>query len=268
MTSFAQINKYLLIFFFLCIVFAASAQQDVKLPDILPPSPTAFALTRYGGINLGMQTGTAQYNLPIYTLASRKLSLRVSLSYSSNGIKVDEIASRVGMSFSIISGGAITRTVYDQPDELSTRLTPPSSFAHTTELYNFLDQAVNTDLNGTDTSPDIFSFNFNGYSGQFILNGSQVVQLTKTNLKIEFNASKQVSFGGRFRITTPEGVVYYFAGGANSTESSYNSTIGENCGKTHAIAIDNAWYLTKVTDPSGDNIILESVASKNTIIQS
>ncbi|WEA03613.1 hypothetical protein [Mucilaginibacter sp. SJ] len=260
MTSFTWINKQVLIVFYLCLGCSVFAQQNVKLPDILPPSPAAFAMTRYGGINLGMQTGTALYNLPIYTLSSRKLKIPVSLSYSSNGVKVDEIGSRSGISWSIVSGGAITRTVYDQPDELSTRLIPPSSFAHTTELYNFLDQAVNTDLNGTDTSPDIFSFNFNGYSGQFILNGSQAVQLTKTNLKIEFNATRQADFGGRFRITTPEGVVYYFAGGANSTESSYNSAIGENCGKTHTIAIDNAWYLTKVADPSGDNIILEYAA--------
>jgi YD repeat-containing protein len=260
MSPLAPISKNLLIILFLCILFPAIAQQNVKLPEILPPSPSAFAMTRYGGINLGMQTGTAQYNLPIYTLTSRKLSLPVSLSYSSNGIKVDELASRVGMSWALISGGVITRTVYDQPDEKSIRLVPPASFAHTAEFYAFLNQAANTDNNGTDTSPDVFSFNFNGYSGQFILNGGQIVQLTKTNLKIEFNANNQADFGGKFRITTPDGVVYYFAGGANSAESSYSSSIGENCGKSYAVAIDNAWYLTKIVDPSGDNIVLEYAA--------
>ncbi|MBB6272988.1 YD repeat-containing protein [Pedobacter cryoconitis] len=235
----------------------AKGQQSVKTPDILPPSPSSFALTKYGGINLGLQTGTVQYNIPIYTLNARKLSLNVGLFYSTNGLKVDEIASRTGMSWQLNAGGVITRTVYDRPDENSTRLYPPASFAHNQELYNFLESATNipsgSPTNGVDIAPDIFSFNFNGYSGKFIIENDVIVQLTKTAVKIEIYKAGKNEFDGKFKITTPDGVVYYF-GGANSTESSYNLSIGENCGKGYSAPIENAWYLTKMVHPEGDNI--------------
>ena len=249
-----------LITLFLLFTLPAEAQQNAKLPDILPPSPTAFALTRYGGINLGLQTGTAQYSVSLYSLSARKLSLSINLSYSSNGVKVDELGSRVGISWILNAGGAITRTVNDQPDETSTKLTPPATFGRTPDVYTFLNTASQSDQTNLDVSPDFFSFNFNGYSGKFILDGSQVVQLTRSNLKIEFNQTGQSGFGGKFRITTPDGVIYYFGGAANSVESSYNTTQGENCGKTYATAVDNAWYLTKVVHPDGDNIVLDYAA--------
>lgn len=233
-------------------------QQSAKTPDILPPSPSSFALTKYGGINLGLQTGTVQYNIPIYTLKARKLSLDVSLSYATNGLKVDEIASRTGMSWQLNAGGLITRTLYDRPDETSTRLYPPASFSQNQELYNFLESATNIPSggpsNGVDIAPDIFSFNFNGYSGKFIIENDRIVQLIKTSLKIEIYKPGKNEFEGKFKITTPDGIVYYF-GGPNSTESSYNFAVGENCSKGYSTAIENAWYLTKIVHPEGDNII-------------
>lgn len=244
----------------LCFSFIlVYGQQSVKTPDILPPSPSSFALTKYGGINLGLQTGTAQYNIPIYTLSEKKLSLNLSLSYSTNGLKVDEIASRTGMSWQLNAGGLITRTVYDRPDEYSTRLSPPSSFSHNQELYDFLNSATNippgSPSNSVDIAPDIFSFNFNGYSGKFIIENDRIVQLTKTNLKIEIHKPGEDEIEWKFRITTPDGVMYYF-GESNSIESSFNFSIGENCGKGYTTPIENAWYLTRMVHPEGYNIIL------------
>ena len=249
-------NSYFVIILILCNSLFCLAQQDIKLPDILPPSPSAFALTRYGGISLGLQTGTAQYSIPLYKLISGRLSLPINLSYSSNGIKVDEIASRVGMSFILNSGGVITRTVYDQPDLTSTRILPPADFTHTTALYSFLDKASNSDRLGVDVAPDFYSFNFDGHSGQFIIDGNNTVQLTKTNLKIEFNQTGDSNFGGEFRITTPAGIVYYFGGGPNSIESSSSFATGENCGRARSTPVKNAWYLTKIVNPEGESISL------------
>lgn len=231
------------------------AQTNVKLPDILPPSPSSFALTRYGGVNLGLQTGTAQYSVPIYSIKSRNLSLPISLSYSSNGIKVDELASRVGMSWALDAGGAVTRTVYDDPDETSTTILPPASFGYSMEYYNYL-ETVGGDAGGSfDSAPDFFSFNFAGHSGQFIIQGNRAVQLTKSNLRIEIQSPGQSNVPGRFKITTPDGIMYYFGGVQNSVESSYTSSLGaENCGKSYRTPIDNAWYISSIVHPDGDVI--------------
>src|SRR5687768_5546194 len=66
-------------------------------PDIIPPSPEAFNFTRHGNIPIGLFTGTAQYGVPVYTISSGKLTHAISLNYATNGIKVDEIPSRVGL---------------------------------------------------------------------------------------------------------------------------------------------------------------------------
>jgi len=231
----------------------ASAQHGTKIADILPPSPTSFALTRYGDFNVGLQTGTLQQEIPFYTVKSRKLSVPISLSYSSNGVKVDEIASRTGISWILNAGGVITRTVHDDPDESSTKWLPPSDFTRNQDLLNYLERASSGNTDGYDISPDFFSFNVNGYSGKFILSGTEAIQLSKSELKIETNLTVNNS-GWKFRITDSKGIVYYFGEGSNSTESSSNTVTGEECGKVYSSPVNTAWYLTKIVHPEGDFI--------------
>src|SRR5690242_2368877 len=61
-------------------------------PNLLPPSPDAFSFTKYGTLPIGLNTGTVQFSLPIYTVKSGSLSHSISINYSSNGVKVDEMA--------------------------------------------------------------------------------------------------------------------------------------------------------------------------------
>ncbi|WP_265712162.1 hypothetical protein, partial [Sphingobacterium sp. InxBP1] len=235
----------------LCI--SASAQHNNKIADIIPPSPSSFALTRYGDFNVGLQTGTFQQEIPLYTVQSRKLSLPISLSYASNGVKVDEIASRTGISWVSNAGGIITRIVNDDPDESSTKWNPPTDFTRNQNLLNYLERASAGNTDGYDTAPDFFSFSVNGYSGKFILLDNRAIQLSKSALKIEANLSVN-NTGWKFRITDPKGIIYYFGEGFNSTESSSNSLIGEECGRTYSSPVTTAWYLTKMVHPEGDFI--------------
>ncbi|MDR2274077.1 MAG: hypothetical protein LBF27_24435 [Sphingobacterium sp.] len=247
------IYKIYTVFICLILCISASAQRNNKNADILPPSPSSFALTRYGDFNVGLQTGTLQQEIPLYTIQSRKLGLPISLSYASNGVKVDEIASRAGISWVTNAGGVITRTVHDDPDESSTKWLPPADFTWNQDLLNYLERASSGNTDGYDTAPDFFSFNVNGYSGKFILSGNQAIQLSNSALKIETNLSVN-NVGWKFRIIDPKGIIYYFGEGANSTESSSNSLIGEECGKIYSSPVTTAWYLTKMVHPEGDFI--------------
>ncbi len=241
---------------FILISLTCSSQQNAPgLPTILPPSPHAFAMTRYGGINVGLQTGAARLEIPLYTLKTKNLSLPVSLSYSSSGIKVDEIAGRVGISWILNSGGVITRTVNDDPDESATKWSPPndSVFNQNAALLTWLTNAsngANTNNNGLDVSPDFFSFNFNGRSGRFILSGDTVLQLTRENLKIE-TTLKSHAARWSFKITDGDGVMYFFGSVANSTESTYS---WGNCGNHYTNPVITAWYLSRIVHPNGDSV--------------
>jgi YD repeat-containing protein len=212
-------------------------------------------MTKYGGINIGLQTGTAQLEIPLYTVKTKDLSMPISLSYAGTGVKVDEIASRTGISWLLNSGGLITRTVNDDPDESATKWSPPndSIFNRDAALLTWLNTAgngSNTNNNGVDVAPDFFSFNFNGRSGRFILSGDTVLLLSRQNLKIE-TTLKSHAAGWSFKVTDADGVMYFFGGIANSAEFTYSW--GE-CANHYTNPVVTAWYLSAIVHPNGDTV--------------
>ncbi len=122
-----RINKFLHIYIALTIISGITnihAQPIIDTyTDVTPPSPTAASLGTYGQVPVGMFTGTAQFSIPLYQLKSRNLILPISLDYSSNGVKVNKVASWVGMDWSLNAGGVITRIIRDNADEIGTRIT-------------------------------------------------------------------------------------------------------------------------------------------------
>ncbi|WP_316633066.1 DUF5977 domain-containing protein [uncultured Flavobacterium sp.] len=225
-------------------IMCCNAQE---MPTIMPPSPTAASLGSYGQVPLGLFTGTPQINIPLYDLKAGKLTVPISLSYSSNGIKIDEMASDVGLGWVLNAGGVITRTIMDDPDE-NQPLTPPNFSDYTPETLSYLQNATNSD-DGYDTSLDMFSFNFNGYSGKFYLDSNKVpVLINPSPLKIE-------ATGGTYacKITDPTGVIYWF-GSATSTEKiMYRSKLTTH--NTWTGEAPTSWYLSKIENPSSGDVI-------------
>src|SRR5687768_15138488 len=82
--------------------FAYSQQTE----PVLPPSPTAASLGKYASIPVGHYTGVPNINIPIYTISSGPLQLPISMSYHAGGIKVEEVASAVGLGWTLNAGGA------------------------------------------------------------------------------------------------------------------------------------------------------------------
>lgn len=226
-----------------------------KISDVLPPSPNAASLGKYGGLDLSLATGTANINISVYEYASSNLKVPVSLSYSSNGFKVDELAGRVGTNWSLNAGGVITRTVYGGADEFAQRLATPADFpARSAALLEFMEALASSSggYGPQDAQPDLFSFNFNGFSGRFILDANlDPVLLAHSNLKIEKDF---LSTTWNFKITTPDGVQYYF-GGESATEKTKKIQFGAGCGKDYTGFIPTAWYLQKIVHPNNDEIV-------------
>jgi hypothetical protein len=75
--------------------------------DILPPAPNASAIIKHSAITVSNNTGSPNINIPLFALKGTKLGTNLALGYSSTGIKVDEIASRVGMGWSLQAGGEL-----------------------------------------------------------------------------------------------------------------------------------------------------------------
>ncbi|MFT3677202.1 MAG: DUF5977 domain-containing protein [Chitinophagaceae bacterium] len=232
---------------------AKAQYASMQMPQLLPPSPEAFKLGTYGTVPVGLFTGTMRLDVPIHEVRTRNLSVPVLLSYSTNGVKVDEVASRVGTDWILNAGGMISRTIVGAEDGIYARDKPPTDFVNMSAgLTTYL-----RDLAARENSsePDIYTFNFGGYSGKFCYNrmGEILWMPMQPSLKI-IEGSDYTQW--RFKMITPDGVEYTF-GGNGATEKSRTQNGGSGCSYTSYSWKDNAWYLTKIKHPLGDSIVFK-----------
>lgn len=245
----------------LCIIafscFAAYTQntqksliEDDDYTTVVPPSPSAYELGKYGQIPVGNITGTPSISAPIYTYNAGKLSIPISVSYNSNGIKVDQLSSIVGLGWSLNAGGVITRVVNDLPDEEGysfypfSRLQHPLSITEKKYLLSASDETI-------DSEPDTYMYNFLGHSGKFTYNnGKELFLMPLNKLRIEkINIDGNTDFG--FKVTDLAGIQYYFE------EIEYNTTSTSPENKGVLSHIPSSWYLTTIIHPEGDTINLK-----------
>jgi YD repeat-containing protein len=225
------------------------SQKDyAKLVEVLPPSPNAAELTKFGGIPVGLSSGVPNVQVPVWTVQSRKLKVPVYLRYSSGGIKTDQIASRAGMGWVLEAGGVISRTVQGLADERATMVKPPPLNGPQQTILDFLLMITNTGV--YDTQQDMFSFNFGEHSGTFVLDSSRNVHcLNKSNLRIQNLLGSPSPYS--FKITDGKGIEYFF-GDANATELTRKRQ--NLCGRIYDVYLPTAWYLNMIVDPGVDTI--------------
>lgn len=240
---------------FFCVLTGVNAQDTSNdpskfLPNITPPSPEAFKFSMYGNTPVGLFTGTPNINLPLFNYKTTNLSVPYSLSYSSSGLKVDEINTKTGLGWNLIGGGIITRIVRNMEDDYYDDFamkhlditTVPESEMKNVYFYLFGENQ------GKDSERDIFIFNFANNSGKFYFdNNNKIVFLEKSDLKVDLIQT----VGGEiynFVITTTDGVEYYF----EETEQTMLNTYGG--GHADPSIKTTAWYLNKIVHPKGDEI--------------
>lgn len=257
---------------------------DFKEP--VPPTPNVSSLGKYGDIPVSLHTGVPNISIPIYTIKEGDISLGISLNYHSSGVKVDEIASWVGLGWSLNAGGMITRTVAGGPDEghkalgkaissiaghgwykdegipdeiTNCRLTPSnpvpqSGCAECVCVWYYYDAA-----NGlVDTEPDIYSYSVNGISGKFYFdeNRNPVMHpITDVKIITDFNSATN-EFEG-WQLIGPDGTQYLFGGENDNVENGYSSFQGLP-GFLPEYKSTTTWYLDKIVSANRqDTIFLE-----------
>lgn len=171
---------------------AQASKEYYSVANVVPPSPTVAAMIQYGRTPIGTYTGTANVSIPIYEVKAGDLSFPITLNYGgTGGIKVEEIASWVGLGWSLDAGGVIHRQVRGIPDEHGIMvpnyrsqflqyLSNPSTFPNLLAYYEFISNGT------TDSEPDLYSFSFGGVNGQFIYDDSaRFMEIPYNNHKIE-----------------------------------------------------------------------------------
>lgn len=236
--------------------WAQTTSFKVDLPTLLPASPEPTAFVKAGVGNSNLSTGAATASIPLYTIKIKNFTFPISLSYSTQGLKADEACSRVGHGMLLTATGMVTRSVKGEPDEFAQRLAPPSSdlTTDTTPLFNFYNQ-VSTSGSGYDSQADEFQFNFNGYSGKFVLDNTYHARVTSTgNLKVDVQISVTPgSTAGNISLitfTAPDGVKYTFG-------TNYEITTDTNSLKysVYKLVTKTAFFLDRIDLPTGEYLL-------------
>ncbi len=252
--------------------------QSSFTPTIIPPSPNAASLGKFGDIPVSPYTGTTDVSITIYTLQAKGVSVPVTLSYHTGGIRLSEESGWVGLGWALNAGGMISRSINGKDDiiggyfssdlihpmpDIKGKLQPHFMIPHPPALlemgtwgYDYVcNYEIYTDLGNYnlftplssefaapgsyDFEPDSYSFNFLGRSGKFIIDRNKKVVLQKQeNLRILFATD-----WSSFTITDEQGNQYLFQ------DKEYNKpTIG---GAQHI----SSWLLSKIITQQKDSVM-------------
>lgn len=203
-----------------------------------------------GGSETFGQSNTV--SVPLYELPGRKMSLPVNLVYNTRGIKVDAIASPVGMNWDLSAGGAIRRVVRGEPDELHPTEHSTGGFCNNTSTsldnLNFedLDNMAKQKIDG---EPDLFYYYFPGGSGSFVVEDNQFYTIPYKDVLIESSFCSNSE--SQWTITDSRGFKYIFGATEASRESLIPNTYLDDFPLGLPRDYVTSWNLTQIIGPDG-----------------
>ncbi|WP_408039348.1 hypothetical protein, partial [Tenacibaculum amylolyticum] len=220
-----------------CATSYSQSTQGNFLPEVVPPSPEAAALSRFTEVPVSHYTGLANVSIPIHTIAVQGLQVPISLSYHGRGVKVSEVAPRTGQGWSLTYGGDISRQARGKADDgagQNTYLKNKQDFENFSTSKAYRD-AVNTKEAtdpGYDFYPDQFTFSGGGTSGKFVLDYSDGSPVIQSFGDVQIRYKRESPGLGKivsFEITDASGNIFYYGiskDGLRFGRDIQNSSIG------------------------------------------
>ncbi len=265
-----------------------NAQSNFKVGgEIATPSTDAWNFIKYGEVSPNLYTGTLGLSIPFYTYKDNDFQIPISFDYSSNGFMPNMKPGILGPGWNLNVGGIITVDIKGIPDYGQDQygnkgfyyLSTGNYSRDSTRFWRYIKEPEGSDgLSGYysqvfdhgmpaptivyetgndifdatskfDVEPDIYHFNFMGYSGTFHMGYNNKIYVYNTNVS---NKEFKIEIGTDFQyitITTSDGYQYYF------NTSSYSVANAE-------VSIDPnlwtykmlAWKLSEITAPNGRKV--------------
>jgi hypothetical protein len=235
-------------------------------------TPEVFSFKQETFRPISYYTGQANILVPICQIKTSEITIPISLNYiGGEGLRPLHPYSNVGLGWKLSAGGAITRTKNNICDECIVASSSYSDygtkgFFHLAQssvtttndyvrnnvgLYSSGSWTTTTGFNWYyDYSPDVFSFNFLGYSGYFVMGLDKVFHIQSNDIvKVEWFNSSLGGIGDYiiyFKLTANDGTIFTFGSTAGSVEISG--------GQNDVPYQSNAWYLTEIKFINGRTI--------------
>jgi hypothetical protein len=253
-----------------CIHAIGQEAYTGALPKLAPVTPNSAALFKAQERPLGNFTGTTPIDVPLYSLAAGNASVPVALSYHNGGIRVEEIASNVGLGWSMAAGGRITRVMHGIADDrlisgdsgyLHMTLKPsqfPAPDYPTSQVAAMVN--INWILRGfKDAEPDMFMFSCGEVSGKFYFDEQKNIRLVQQMpVKIDPVWGTDIMEGYHiigWILRTEKGNRYYFGVdqtlGAAATDYASLSYTANYSRPPRSSFYTQTWHLVEITDING-----------------
>ena len=242
-------NSYFIYFFGIILLFATncfSQNLDVLQKNKAPGVENGFG---NNDTNVNMHTGKSNTSIPIHNFIGRELNLPISLNYTANGVRVDQVASNVGLGWNLDVGGKISRQVVNVPDDYF--YTASSTYCNQRELQEndnndfYVCNALNTN--------DIFKFAKK--------EGNQIVSYKNPGTIVacsSIDGRAQGLTDSEWTVTNTEGTKFYF--GQNQTKEKIVTNLS-TCPDSGGYSSTTTWMLTKVI--SKNNLDVYEFAYQN-----
>ncbi len=299
--------------------------QGRNYKDVIPPTPQTATMIRYGHYDTQLFKGDLNLSIPIYTIEDIDFNLPIALNYHSDGFKPRQASGYVGQNWFLQAGGCIHREVKGTADEAQyyakyirygNEGVEQSSARQTTGMYIYAQEHSHTinsifnfsssvytsgyshagdkmvmlctnPNNSVDYQPDIYHFNFCGYSGSFTINNTgkpiiirgDFVEIDLSNFSDIDNDREGIfrrdSRGfpcpnpdSKIILRTLDGYTYTFGGNIAALEYTLILPSDEEfCNRIvdgdeelrqanrSTKPITNSWYLTSIKAPNGREML-------------
>jgi hypothetical protein len=192
--------------------------------DLYPKTPEAAALSKFVDLPAGNYTGVADFSIPLYTIEFDGEKIPIDLKYTTTGVTVGQIATRVGLGWVLNTGPSLSQQVIGTQDRVFPRpIMPSTGFNPNNSGGNGNDPSVlialaalGLDGNGPrDIQPDIFTCTLLNGSGKFILNPAG-----NSGIPMPYNQTKiTAQYGYPNDIVDEKGFQYTFFNQTPSTKT-------------------------------------------------
>ncbi|MDB9837142.1 hypothetical protein OAC51_09635, partial [Flavobacteriaceae bacterium] len=240
-------KKILLTITVLVFINLNSQNNNDFSPAIHSPQISAFA--KFSEFPISLYTGQAEISVPIYNMQVGDIAVPISLQYHTGGVRVEDLATWIGMNWSLKAGGQITRQINGLPDFskdwfFRAPLFTLADSSNTPQGNTINENFKNIHRSGTglkDSEHDFYYYSAGNFSGKFIIdhnNEGRIVTFPKDDVDISDNFIEK-------KITTPDGLTYIYGVGETNNQSNWCTGTGVFPANFNAWE-PLAWFLTRI----------------------
>ncbi|MCK0160137.1 RHS repeat domain-containing protein [Allomuricauda sp. F6463D] len=245
-------------------------------------SPESKAFENYGDTQVSLYSGTPQISVPLHTLKGREFSLPLSLTYDASGVKVEQLATWVGLSWNLNVGGRISRITNGLPDDYTsggydTMFNDPTTqqtaqdylddyaglnnpiFPNGPAATDYVHFLYDVNLNRIDTQVDHFNLSAPGLNATVVLEkntgyGFTARALNNPRIKITYNLGPTTpNYISSWTVTNEDGTKYIFSDHETTFRQNLSADAGELMGDAN-ITYVSAWSLTQIVSKNGKDV--------------